>query len=238
MLLKNVNVKDELLKEKLATKNIASQVEAILNDALQRDIEVVQRLKGGANNTSDSQVLNFNNDNIFTLSHIEKICIKYHLRFLDTKHFKSEFPAEAISAIHQFEREQKTTIANFKIIAPAKMFELEDANQDPLLFAQLSNNTFYLLHQWGNDLSGFRKYIYYPIRTIYTYFYSIIALAAIVACAIPFSWLQVEGNNEIYMRVWLTLHCTIGLFFFLFFIGATAQASFSSMSWNSRYFNE
>ena len=234
MLLKDVNIKDELLKEKFLT----DEIDIILNNEVKKDKNVLDRLKKTEHSNATSTLPNLNSNLIFSINQIEKICVTYHLRFLDSQYFKSEFPYEAIMAIKKFEKENSFTITNFKIIAPSSVFDLKDVNQDPLLFAQLPNNKYYLLHQWGNDLKWYRKYLYYPIRNVYTYFHSIIALSLLVALIIPSSWLQVQQNNEIYMRVWLTLHCTIGFFFFIFFIGATVQASFSSMSWKSKFYNE
>lgn len=86
---------------------------------------------------------------VYSEESIKQICIKYRLRFLDSKHFKAEYPYEALHQIKEFEQTHQVKIQHFKIIAPYDMFQLTDVNEDPLLFAQLSDNNFYLLHKWG-----------------------------------------------------------------------------------------
>lgn len=239
MIFDNVNITEELKRERKRSPSLKDEIDAILSVSANNDEQILSRLKNGDDDKKNYiSISETDKENIFTISNIEKICINYRLRFLDSKYFKNEFPYDAIIRINEFEKRYNTKIKKFKIIAPDHAFDLADANSDPLLFAQLSNNKFYLLHQWGNDLAWYRKYLYLPIRNIYTYFYSIIILAAIISFSIPFEWFKVERNNEIYMRMWLTMHCTIGLFFFILFLGATAQASFSSMIWKSKYWNE
>src|SRR5690606_5897121 len=43
-------------------------------------------------------------DRIYNLNDIKRVCIKYRLRFLDTSYFKGEFPYEAISEIKKLEK--------------------------------------------------------------------------------------------------------------------------------------
>lgn len=47
--------------------------------------------------------------------------------------------------------------ARFFIVAPATSFELQDRPIDPLLFCELGDDQFYLVHKWGNDLSVWRR---------------------------------------------------------------------------------
>ena len=241
MIFDNVNITNELKKKRTEFPPLIEEIEMLLFQSAENDAQVLNRLTEKETNSRTSEEIKIDVadiENIYSLKEIENICITYRLRFLDSKYFRQEFPYEAITRINEFEKRYNTKIKAFKIIAPIKAFDLIDVNQDPLLFAQLGNNTFYLLHQWGKDLSWYRKYIYFPIRSIYTYFYSIIAAAAIFAFSIPFSWLQVQRDNELYIRLWFTMHCTIGFFFFILFLGASSQSSFSSMSWKSKYFNE
>ncbi len=239
MIFDKVNITDELKKQRAQFPSLLKEVNEVLLQSAHSDEELLNRLKDNRDAGTEEIIIAENDlDNIYSINEIEKICINYRLRFLDSKYFKQEFPYDAIVRINEFEKRYNTKIKRFKIIAPDKAFDLIDVNQDPLLFAQLSNNTFYLLHQWGKDIVWYRKFLFLPIRDIYTYFYSIIVLAVLFAFSIPFSWLQVQPDNEMYIRLWLAMHCTIGFFFFILFLGATSQSSFSSMSWKSKYFNE
>lgn len=239
MIFDKVNITEELKRQRTKFPPLIEEVNELLFKSAQNDEEIVNRLKDIADkNSEEIKIADSDVQNIYSLKEIQNICITYRLRFLDSKHFKQQFPYDAIARITDFEKRYNTKIQRFKIIAPDKAFDLEDVNQDPLLFAQLGNNTFYLLHQWGTDLAWYRKYLFFPIRNIYTYFYSIIVLAFLFSFSFPFEWLQVQRDNEIYIRLWFAMHCTIGFFFFILFLGAISQSSFSSMSWKSKYFNE
>ena len=48
-------------------------------------------------------------------------------------------------------------------MAPSKLFKLKNAD-DPLLFASLGSDYFYLIDKWGNDLSYFRKISMWPFK--------------------------------------------------------------------------
>ncbi len=239
MIFDSVNISERLKSERAKFPSILYEVNGMLLKSSQNDEEVLYRLKeGGGNNAEDIQLSEIDADNIFSINEIKSVCITYRLRFLDSKHFKMEFPYDAVARINEFEKQYNTKIKRFKIIAPYKAFDLMDVNQDPLLFAQLGNNTYYLLHTWGNDLSWHRKYLYFPVRNIYTYFYSIVVMAFLFSFSFPFSWLQVQRDNEFNIRIWFAVHCTIGFFFFILFLGAISQSSFTSMNWKSKYFNE
>lgn len=237
MIFDKVNIKTELLKlkqESSILKDINSQLEA----SAKNDEAILDALKNSENNPYENIHLSEEEKDIFSFKQIEKICINYRLRFLDTKYFKHEFPYEAITKIKDFEKKYNTNIKSFKIVAPDKAFDLQECNQDPLLFVPIGNDKFYLLHQWGNDLAWYRKFLYFPIRNVYTYFYFILAVAGIFAFTVPFEWFQVKPDNILYMRMWFTIHCFIGLFFIIIFLGSIMQTSFSSMNWKSKFMNE
>jgi len=68
----------------------------------------------------------------------ESIIFKFNLwaRYLHPKYFKNEFPQEAINKIKALEKEHNITLSGFKIMAPSKLFKLENPD-DPLLFAPI-----------------------------------------------------------------------------------------------------
>ena len=70
-------------------------------------------------------------DRIFHIDSIEKLCIKYRLRFLDTHLFKGDYPNELYSIIPELEATHDTQLENFKIMAPSKLFRLK-TKEDPL----------------------------------------------------------------------------------------------------------
>jgi hypothetical protein len=238
-MIKGIQLQQELIKAKGKEELLLEEVAQMLENSVLKEEDILKRLS-----ETNSNLLTFNElsqedkNMVFSLEEVKVVCVKYRLRFLDSKHFQSEFPYEAISKIKELEKRYNTTFQNFKIIAPDKVFHLQDINQDPLLFAQLSNNKFLLIHQWGKDLAWYRALKYYPVRNIYSYFNSIIALAVIVALAIPFDWMNVDKEFELGLRFWLSIHFFIALFFFVLFLGSIGKKTFSEDNWNSKYFNE
>ena len=95
-------------------------------------------------------------DKVFHIDSIEKLCIKYRLRFLDTHLFKGDYPNELYSIIPELEATHETKLENFKIMAPSKLFRLK-TKEDPLLFVPIGNGYYYLIHKWGNDLKTYRN---------------------------------------------------------------------------------
>ena len=237
----DVNVKNELFKQKNETGNsLLNQVSAILSTSVKKDEEVLYRLQNKPINTIiDSDIIaEEDQKNIFNLSQIKDVCLKYNLRFLDSSYFKPDFPYEAISKIKAFEQKYEVTIKQFKLVAPGEVFKLEDCNKDPLLFAQLAENRYYLIHQWGNDLKWYRAVLSYPFRSIFSFFTFLWLPALIIGFAIPFSWLQVDADLELNFRLYLTVFSFISLFFFSIFLGSTSHKNFSDLTWDSKYYNK
>src|SRR5210317_754787 len=102
---------------------------------------------------------------IYHLDQIRNICIDYRLRFLDLSYFRPQMPQEAKNAIAELEGSHNTHLDGMKILAPSRLFKLEDKD-DPLLFVPMGNNYFYLIHKWGNDLHPLRKWLVWPFKNV------------------------------------------------------------------------
>jgi hypothetical protein len=237
-MLNKVNIPQELDKERARGQMLIEEAGNILRKEEQREADILARLRQEGNELLPAEMLSeADQKKIYDIGEIRNICIRYRLRFLDAVHFKSEYPYEAILKIKAFEDEYGVKVEKFKIIAPEEVFDLKDVNSDPVLFASLGNGKYYFIHQWGNDLSALRSFLYFPLRSIYTYTAFMWLPALIIAFGIPFSWLQVTQEHELSLRFWLTIHTYIALFFFVLFLGSTAHKGFSENTWKSKYFN-
>ncbi len=175
-------------------------------------------------------------ERIYKLQEIKKLCTRYRLRFLDTKHFKGELPYEALSKIKDLQRSQEQELYGFKMIAPAPMFNLQYKDKDPLLMLPLGQDRYYLVHKWGNDLHPLRALMVFPFRSFKTMLFSVALLAAFVVSLFPDSMIMGPLDEH----GW---NIRIIFFFYLFlaFSGLTALYGFSRMKnfnselWNSRY---
>ena len=171
---------------------------------------------------------------IYHLDQIRNICIDYRLRFLDLSYFKPELPEEAKKAISELEGIHNTRLEGMKILAPSRLFKLEDKD-DPLLFVPMGNNYFYLIHKWGNDLHPLRRLLVWPFKNI----------ANLTICVLLFSYLLtllvpngLFSKNNSAGEFWI-------IFFFMFksvaaiviYYGFAMGKNFNPAIWNSKYFN-
>lgn len=105
-----------------------------------------------------NKIRSFEPDRVVHIDQIRKVCLDYNLRCLPLKTYRGEFPVEALSAVKEMETAIGKPLGNELIIAaPESSFVLQERPVDPLLFAPIGNDYYYLLHKWGKDLSIFRR---------------------------------------------------------------------------------
>lgn len=171
---------------------------------------------------------------IFHIEDIKNLCITYRLRFLDSHYFKGDFPETAISEIRRLEKQHAVSLKNFKIIAPAKLLKLENAD-DPLLFAPMGNGYFYLIHKWGRDLHPFRKLLMWPYRNFDNLVFTVIALSIFLTAIAPMRWLT--PNAGIGEYIFLAFFIFIGMGGMVILYGFSKGKNFNNAIWNSKYYN-
>ncbi len=162
------------------------------------------------------------------------ICITYRLRFLESSLFKGEIPTEAVSKTKQLEKTHNTTVKGYKIMAPSNLFKLENYD-DPLLFAPIGNDYYYLIHKWGNDMSVWRKWLMYPFRNLDTVIVSTNIAAFLIALSFPESYFHPKYKTAQFIFLFFFMLKTIG--FCLIFFGVSKGKNFNSSIWDSRYIN-
>lgn len=206
----------------------------LLSDHASERETVIQNISTGDQlkaNTFDLHLLD--HSRIFHISQIKRICIDYRLRFLDSSLFKGEIPSEAINKIQQLQRDHQTTISGFRIIAPSRVFALKNIN-DPLLMAPVSNGYYYLVHQWGNDLSKWRKWKYWPVRNFGNFLFCVLLLSVLFTMIMPSGAL----DRKIPMaRIIVFLFAFKSFFAVLLYSFFILGKRFSNSSWDSPYFN-
>jgi len=171
---------------------------------------------------------------IFHLTDIKEICITYRLRFLDAHFFKGEFPEEAISEIRYLENKHQTSLGDFKIVAPAKLLKLENAD-DPLLFAPMGNGYFYLIHKWGRDLNHFRKLLMWPYKNLDNLTFTVVFLSVLLTLLIPMHWFtQFPGIGNYIFLFMIILNGVGGM---VLFYGISKGKNFNRDIWDNKYYN-
>lgn len=169
---------------------------------------------------------------IYHIDQIKKVSIQYRLRFLDSKFFKGTIPDEAQAAVARLETTHRTTLADFKIMAPSIMFRLAKTD-DPLLFAPMGNDYFYLIHKWGNDLHPLRRLRMWPFMNIWNLLLMLLVVSGVLTSLTP---LSIFTKNPDSTSFWM-------LYFFMFkavvsivlFYGFALGKNFNPAIWNSKY---
>jgi len=239
MLFSKINLRTELIRERQAQEDLLIEARRLLQEFDSKEADMRIRLQGSPTGSS-SLISPVEEDmhRIFHLNEIKNLCVRFRLRFLNTMYFKSEYPFEALSEIRDFERRYKTKIKEFYIAAPDHSFDLENINKDPLLFASLGEDKYFLLHQWGNDLAWYKKLTLWPLRSFKNCFISLWIAALLFSFIIPSSIIQVTSfEGEMYLRLWLTVHVFIAFFGFTVWAGLTFDKTVSNKNWNSKYYN-
>ena len=238
MLLKSTNIEEQLKKlhtdEKEGEKILAAVRQILKNDSEQQDAieKNLNSIKVNVTNPFNFELLE--TGKIYHIDQIKKICIDYRLRFLDSKYFKGKIPQEAFSKIKQLEKKHGIVVKGFKIIAPSKLFKLDDKD-DPLLFAPIGNGYFYLIHKWGNDLHPLRKLLVWPFKNIINLTVLVFLISCLCTVMIPDGLFSKSSNGSEKMLV----------FFFMFkcvaavviFYGFALGKNFNPSIWKSKYFN-
>ena len=187
--------------------------------------------------TSGKNVFNLNlleADRIYHLDDIRKLCITYRLRFLDSNFFKGQIPEEAISRIRQLEKDHDTPLTHFKVMAPSKLLKLENAD-DPLLFAPMGNNYFYLIHKWGNDLHPFRKLLMWPYKNFENLVITVFLLSALLTAITPMGLFTHTAAMQEYILMFLFMFKSVGGI--VLFYGFAKGKNFNNAIWDSKYYN-
>jgi hypothetical protein len=123
------------------------------------------------------QLAKFPGNRIMSKDAIKATCIKYGLRFLPTRFYKGQLDSGIGPALEDFKKYNGGELVNidaeelvedglmsalrnpakgkpqFYIAAPATEFVLQPKPRDPLLFARLTIDKFFLIHKWGDDLT-------------------------------------------------------------------------------------
>jgi hypothetical protein len=238
MAFEKINIEQKLLANQRVTFNqvqIMEQVKNILEKDQNIRTEIDLRIKSSSykhTNLFDIDLLD--SDKIFHINSIKSICVDYRLRFLDSFLFKNTIPEEAVTKIKYLENIHNTKFDGFRIMAPAKLFKLEKAD-DPLLFIPIGNDYYYLAHKWGNDLNPFRKFMMLQFKSMSNIIFTILLVSVITTLVLPISKFGPENVNVVKFISFLFVfksYCAIVLYY-SFWKGK----SFSSQIWDSKYSN-
>ena len=234
------NIEHQLSKnrfKKYSNSTWKQQVQYIFEKENLRNSQIIETIEKAEERNHSPNNFIFDlleTNNIYHLDQIKQICITYRLRFLDSKYFKGKLPQSAIAAIKELENKHHTELSGFKIIAPSKLFKLENAD-DPLLFAPMGSEYYYLVHKWGNDLHPLRKIMMWFFKS----FENLIVLTFLVSLLLTFLvpdglFTKENSTNNFIMIFFFMFKSTAAV---VLFYGFALGKNFNTAIWNSKYFN-
>tara|TARA_B100000424_G_scaffold14514_1_gene10660 strand:+ start:762 stop:1457 length:696 start_codon:yes stop_codon:yes gene_type:complete len=228
--MKKVNLFEELINER--SKQITSEeLRTAIKSIWSKDDQIKKSLnKKNDNKHNDLKFDKMKTRNIFHKDTIKKICVRYRLRFLDSNLFKGEYPKNITKIIGKIERNHNTTLSNFMIMAPSKLFKIKSPD-DPILFVPIGNDYYYLIHKWGEEFNYLRKLMVLPFKnidnlTIFSVLVSVVfaLLGKLIMPSLTFS--------EVFILFLFLVKGFIFIFFYMFFL---TRRNFSESIWNSKY---
>ncbi|WP_438962628.1 hypothetical protein [Nonlabens sp.] len=238
-MLARTDIEQKLQKQRSKKYNeadILAQVSQILEQDQQQEDAIMLRMRNPQKPTPRNH-FNFDlleTNKIYHVDHIHDICVDYRLRFLDTKYFKNDIPQEAVSKIKQLEKDHDITLRGFKIVAPSKMFKLENAD-DPLLFAPIGNGYFYLIHKWGNDLSPLRKAWAWSFKSFENLIITTLIVSLIASALVPSGIFSPETSGVQFVLIFFFMFKSIAAM--VLYYSFAKGKNFNTAIWNSKYFN-
>ena len=238
MILHRTNISEQIFKfrnKRIAEAALMDEVWKIFEEESAKNELILKALQENCEDESNKFYFDLLlTDKIYHISDIEKICIDYRLRFLSFSCFKGELPYEALSKIKQLENEHETCLKGYKIMAPAQFFKLKNAD-DPLLFAPIGNQYYYLVHSWGRDLHPLRKLMMWPFKHLENFMAFLLLLSFIFTALIPDGMFGPQQTTTQFFLIFLFMvKWVAGM---AIFIGVKKGLNFSSSNWNSKYFN-
>ena len=236
--MKGTNIEQKLRKKRgkhWDGEQVLAEVQKILSEDSQKEDEIAQQL--GSKNNARENNFDFDlleTDKIFHIDQIKEICIDYRLRFLNSSYFKGKIPQTAITKIKHLEAAHHTELKGFKIMAPSKLFKLEDKD-DPLLFAPIGNDYYYLIHKWGNDLHPLRKMFAWPFKNIVNLGLLVLFISYLVTLMVPEGLFSKKSSTaEFWIIYFFMFKCIASI---VIFYGFALGKNFNPAIWKSKYFN-
>ena len=226
-----------LRNEEVSEAQLLQEIEEILKAEEETEQQIIERIQQGDPSKVNGNNFNFElleTDRIFHISQIKKLCIQYRLRFLNTRYYKEDLPLETIFTIKELEKKHRTTLSSFSMVAPAKYFRLENAD-DPMLFSPIGNDYYYLVHKWGKDIHPLRKILMWPLKNLET----LIIFSFFTSIFLTFGIREVffsryQATSEFLILFLYTFKSVLAL---IFFYGISLGKNFSSGNWNSKFYN-
>ena len=238
-MMKRLNLLEKLNKERLKANEdqLLDDVKQYLDSLFQEDNKIKDSVLNTSYEENTFNELEFDKldtKKIYHISHIEKLCVNYRLRFLDSNLFKGDIPQEAVNTIKKLNTEHHTELKGFKIIAPSKLFKLKNAD-DPILMAPIGNGYYYFIHKWGNDLNPLRRLLVWPVKTLENFIATMFVISLAATAIVPKGIFFDESSRIEFMMLFIFMFkWLLGI---ALYYGFAKGKNFNEAIWQSKYYN-
>lgn len=233
-----IDIKDQLRRLHYKTRHggdiLLSEAKRILKKELYSENNILENLAGYNQSSEFADEEDTDSEQVFSLAEIKQICITYRLKFLDSKHFKADFPYEAILKIKGINSRHYKDLKNFQILAPAESFGKKIFQGDVLLFVKTNYDNYFLIHKWGTKTSWYRKLRYWHMQHFENLFVSIILATLLMTLCIPIRLITLDSHEG----YWSGYRAAAFFHLLIFNMGVTVYTTFaftknfSSTIWN------
>ncbi len=237
--MKRLNLLEKLNQErtKVDENKVLDDVKSYLDQLFREDAEIEKNVLDadyGDDVTNNLVFDKLESNRIYNISQIEKICVNYRLRFLESNLYKGDLPQEAINEIKRLNTEHETELKGFKVMAPSKLFKLKNAD-DPILMAPIGNGYYYFIHKWGNDLHPLRRLLVWPVKTLENFIFTMVILSLLATGLFPKSIFFDETSGvEFFMLFIFMFKWLLGI---ALYYGFAKGKNFNESIWQSKFYN-
>jgi hypothetical protein len=213
---------------------VVEQAISILNQEVSSERSIATRIDSGSSEFQENfPISKLDHSRMFHSQTIEKICVKYRMRFLESTLFKGEIPVEAVREIKHLEQQLGITLEKFKVIAPSERFKLKDSTKDPVLLAELPNGRYYYIFQWGDDMKWYEHLLKYPFRHMRALAISSIIVGLLLAVIVPSQFELLKA--EFFYRFFIFSMTSCLVLTLAIITGIMHSKDFSENVWNSKF---
>ncbi|MHA7060099.1 hypothetical protein ACWGOQ_0022920 [Aquimarina sp. M1] len=238
MMIPKTNIEKKLTQlrnKQLDPESWEFQVHTIFKEGTKKNDRITNTLENGTPVIENDFIFDhLESSKIYHIDQIKKICIDYRLRFLNSTYFKGKIPKEALSKIKNLEKIHEIELQGFKIIAPSKLFKLANAD-DPLLFAPMGNDYYYLIHKWGDDLHPFRKVMMWFFKSFENLLFLTFLVSLLLTFMVPQGLFSKENNTSELIMIFFFMFKSVAAV--VLFYGFALGKNFNTAIWDSKYFN-
>lgn len=127
----------------------------------------------------------FDYDVLYSRRELERICIRYRLRFADSQRFTGELPYEVLLKIKDLNSRYGKDLRHFKILAHERLFLTGTSKIESILFAETICGNYFPVHNWGNQPSVLRQIKVFPLRNFESLAICLLVLSGIFTLILP-----------------------------------------------------